>query len=78
MFEVQFFVFGLLSFAKIEKFAKLIPAKISSSKVVFEKKLVDSFLFFESEKRNIPCIVYYYFNLLLHIKQFNIRPPRAK
>ena len=30
------------------------------------------------EKRNIPCIVYYYFNLLVHIKQFNIRPSRAK
>ena len=23
----------------------------------------------ESEKRNIPCIVYYYFNLLFHTKQ---------
>ena len=30
MFEVQFFVFGLLSFAKIAKFAKISTPKVTS------------------------------------------------
>ena len=46
--------------------------------IACKKSWLTVFLFYESEKRNIPCIVYYYLSLLFHTKQFIIRLSRAK